>query len=154
MDEFFSNFGSSYLCFHLAAYCCALHTYNTLQPWLISHSRADVYRFLPSDLIDHIMCHVAAGVHTNWKNESQPWVNSLIQYHNRMADFAQGQLLRSLGKGVTRFLPCSLSFNSTTYLLCNGQNYKISSGAAPILEHLVDDDDDDDDYLFVLSQLK
>lgn len=100
VDEFFSNFGSSYLCFHMAAYCCALHTYNTLAPWMISHSRADVYRFLPSDLIDHIMYHVAAGVHTKWKNECQPWVNSLIRYHNRMADFAQGQLLRGLGKGV------------------------------------------------------
>ena len=74
VDEFFSNFGSSYLCFHMAAYCCALHTYNTLAPWMISHSRADVYRFLPSDLIDHIMYHVAAGVHTKWRtNASLGW---------------------------------------------------------------------------------
>lgn len=131
MDEFFSNFGSSYLCFHMAAYCCALHTYNTLAPWMISHSRADVYRFLPSDLIDHIMYHVAAGVHTKWKNECQPWVNSLIRYHNRMADFAQGQLLRGLGKGMTPFRPCALSFNSTTCPLRNDEDTKFPLGHLP-----------------------
>lgn len=100
VDEFFRSFGNSYLCLYLAAYCFALHTYNALQPWVKSHSQADVYHFLPSDLIDHIIYHVAAGVHADWPKETQSWVNVLIQYHNRMADFVQGQLLHSLGKGV------------------------------------------------------
>ena len=105
VDEFFSSFGNSYLCLYLAAYCFALHIYNALQPWLKSHSQADVYHFLPSDLIDHIIYHVAAGVHADWPKETQSWVNVLIQYHNRMADFVQGQLLHSLGKGMSSSQP-------------------------------------------------
>ena len=99
VDEFFSNFGSSYLCLDMAAYCFAVNAYNILQPSLMTQ-QADVYHYSPSDLIDHVMDHVAAGVHSDWPKESQNFVNYLVQYHNRMADFAQGQLLQSLGKGM------------------------------------------------------
>lgn len=99
VDEFFSGFRSSYLCLHMAAYCFAVNIYNNLQPSLSTH-QADVYHHLPSDLIDHVMSLVASGLHNNWPNESQNFANFLAQYHNHMADFAQGQLLQSLGKGM------------------------------------------------------
>ncbi|KAM7430043.1 hypothetical protein ABFA07_019200 [Porites harrisoni] len=99
VDEFFSSLGSSYLCLHMAAYCFAVNTYNNIQPSMQTR-QADVYFHLPSDLIDHVMHHIAADTHGNWPKESQDFVNFLVQYHNRMADFAQGQLLQSLGKGV------------------------------------------------------
>ena len=83
----------------MAAYCFAVNTYNNLQPSLVSQ-QADAYHYLPSDLIDHVMLHIASGVHSNWPEESQEFVNFLVQYHNRMADFTQGQLLQSLGKGM------------------------------------------------------
>lgn len=101
VDEFFSSCGNSYLCLHVAAYCFAVNTYNTLQPSVMTH-QADTYRFLPSELIDHIMRHITADVHRNWPKETQLFVNFLVRYHNRMADFAQGQLLQSLGKGMQR----------------------------------------------------
>ena len=99
MDEFFKRFSSSYVCLHIAAYCFALNTYNILHPSLIT-GQADAYHLLPSELVDHVLRHVTAGVHSNWPKESQHFVNFLVQYHNRMADFAQGQLLQSLGKGT------------------------------------------------------
>ena len=99
IDEFFSSCGGNYLCLHMAAYCFAVNTYNTVQPSVTIH-QADAYQHVPSDLIDHVMRHVTAGVHTNWPKDSQNFVNFLVQYHNRMADFAQGQLLQSLGKGM------------------------------------------------------
>lgn len=83
----------------MAAYCFAVNTYNSLQPSLSTH-QADVYHQLPSDLIDHVMSHVTAGVYNNWPEESQNFANFLVRYHNHMADFAQGQLLQSLGKGM------------------------------------------------------
>ena len=83
----------------MAAYCFALNTYNSLQPSLSAH-QADVYHELPSDLIDHVMSRVTAGVHNNWSEESQTFANFLVRYHNHMADFAQGKLLQSLGKGM------------------------------------------------------
>lgn len=82
----------------MAAYCFAVNTYNSLQPAVTTH-QADVYHHLPSDVIDHVMSHVAAGVHSDWSKESQNFANFLLQYHNHMADFTQGQLLQSLGKG-------------------------------------------------------
>ena len=99
VDEFFSSLGSSYLCLHMAAYCFAVNTYNNIQPSMQTR-QADVYYHLPSDLIDHVMHHIAADTHGNWPKESQDFVNFLVRYHNRMADFAQGQLLQSLGKGM------------------------------------------------------
>ena len=83
----------------MAAYCFALNTYNNIQPSMQTR-QADVYYQLPSDFIDHVMHHIAADIHGNWPKESQDFVNFLVQYHNRMADFAQGQLLQSLGKGM------------------------------------------------------
>ena len=83
----------------MAAYCFAVNTYNNIQPSMPTR-QADVYYHLPSDLIDHVMYHIAADAHGNWPKESQDFVNFLVQYHNRMADFAQGQLLQSLGKGM------------------------------------------------------
>lgn len=83
----------------MAAYCFAVNTYTSLQPSLSTH-QADVYHHLPSDLIDHVMSHVTAGVHHNWSEESQHFAGLLVRYHNHMADFAQGQLLQSLGKGM------------------------------------------------------
>lgn len=99
VDGFFSSFGGSYLCLHMAAYCFAVNTYTSLQPSLSTH-QANVYHQLPSDLIDHVMSHVTAGVHKNWSEESKNFANFLVRYHNHMADFAQGQLLQSLGKGM------------------------------------------------------
>ena len=46
------------------------------------------------------MSHITAGVHNNWPKKSQDFANFLVRYHNHMADFAQGQLLQSLGKGM------------------------------------------------------
>lgn len=66
--------------------------------------QADVYYHLPSDLIDHVMYHIAVDTHGNWPKESQDFVSFLVQYHNRMADFAQGQLLQSLGKGMLKLV--------------------------------------------------
>ena len=83
----------------MAAYCFAVNTYNSLQPSL-STDQADVYHYRPSDLIDHVMSHVTAGVNNNWPKESQNFANFLVRYHNHMADFTQGQLLQSLGKGM------------------------------------------------------
>ena len=99
MNEFFSRFGDSYLCLHMAAYCFAVSTYNIIQPSLSTH-QADVYYHLPSDITDHVMSHITAGVHNNWPKKSQDFANFLVRYHNHMADFAQGQLLQSLGKGM------------------------------------------------------
>ncbi|XP_022807104.1 neuroblastoma-amplified sequence-like isoform X1 [Stylophora pistillata] len=99
VNEFFSSFGNSYLCLHMAAYCFAVSTYSILQPSLSTH-QADVYHHLPSDITDHVMSHITAGLHNNWPKKSQDFANFLVQYHNHMADFTQGQLLQSLGKGV------------------------------------------------------
>ena len=99
VNEFFSRFGDSYLCLHIAAYCFAVSTYNIIQPSLSTH-QADVYHHLPSDITDHVMSHITAGLHNNWPKKSQDFANFLVRYHNHMADFAQGQLLQSLGKGM------------------------------------------------------
>ena len=85
----------------MAAYWFAVNAFNTLQPSVVTH-QSDTYRFLPSELIDHMMRHINAGVHNNWPKETQLFVNFLVRYHNRMTDFAQGQLLQSLGKGMQR----------------------------------------------------
>ncbi|CAH3196515.1 unnamed protein product, partial [Porites evermanni] len=87
-------------CQHEAVLCLFTDSLQFVPSTLCNTRQADVYYHLPSDLIDHVMHHIAADAHGNWPKESQDFVNFLVQYHNRMADFAQGQLLQSLGKGV------------------------------------------------------
>ena len=65
----------------------------------IDIDQADVYHHPPDDVVKHVMGLLEKCDSSDWTEDVQTVVTCLLQYHNQMVDFAQAQLLQSLGRG-------------------------------------------------------
>ncbi|XP_031558111.1 neuroblastoma-amplified sequence-like isoform X2 [Actinia tenebrosa] len=98
-NQIFQNYANDYFCLHLATYSFALEIYTTINPDE-TLDQPPVYSQDPDDVITHVINEVNHIVGCNCPEDLQDVCSCLIKWYNQMTDFAQAQLLHSLGRGV------------------------------------------------------
>ncbi|XP_077988543.1 NBAS subunit of NRZ tethering complex-like [Glandiceps talaboti] len=83
----------------LAAYFYALQIYTSMTSYLGSNV-SDLYLHSPNKVIDVVISHVTSQSNPDWSESVKALVPKLQHYVELLADFMQGEMLRSLGRGV------------------------------------------------------
>jgi len=82
----------------MATYCFALDIYSRISPD-INLDQALYYCNSPDEVINHVINHVINGPPSDWSERLKADCFNLLKWNNQMRDFAQAQLLQSLGRG-------------------------------------------------------
>lgn len=97
-NKILQNYSNNYFCLHLATYSFALEIYSTIN----SDETLDqppVYSQAPDDVITHMIKKVNHDVEFKYPENLQNACACFVKWYNQMTDFAQAQLLQSLGRG-------------------------------------------------------
>ena len=100
IDQCFEKLPRSLMGLTLATYVYSLHIHNYLRPD-ITNQPAKVYLCCPVSVIEQVLSHVKNGNDSDWPTEVQALLPFLKKYYNQMTDYAQGQTLQKLGRGMS-----------------------------------------------------
>ncbi|XP_070541643.1 NBAS subunit of NRZ tethering complex-like [Ptychodera flava] len=98
-EEIFEKLPRTAVSLQLAAYYYALQIYNILNPSQ-SSDVSQLYTHSPNMVIDVVISHVTSQSNPDWPHPLTSLVPLLQNYVELLADFMQGQMLQSLGRGV------------------------------------------------------